>query len=195
MAKYIIDGSTLQNLANAIRKVNGETKSYTPDEMVEAVTNIMDSVTYILEDEYGTVIPGVYVESKQVFDATSNDIRIGTTAATDTGVTTGEKEIPSFIVSEGSAIIPNGSAYRITFFNEMYDFTKLQAIICTFSGSINGSVSANKIAINDGVYEVNSSELIATVTKNKTNKTIEFGITNDSGSICILRFFTYKEVQ
>lgn len=195
MAKYIIDETTLQNLANSIRRVNGESKSYTPTEMIEAVTHIMDSATYILVDQYGKEYPAVYVESKTVFDATENDIRIGTTAATDAGITVGKKEIPSYIVSEGAAIIPNGSAFKISFFNEMYDFTKLQAIICTFSGSLNGSVAANKIVINDGVYAVNSSELIANVTKNESDKTVELGIANTSGSICILRFFTYKEVN
>lgn len=89
MAKYVIDESTLQGLANAIRKVTGETKTYTPDEMIVAVTNIMESPTYILVDSSGRKIPAVYVDSKQVFTATPNDVRAGKIAASDTGVIEG----------------------------------------------------------------------------------------------------------
>lgn len=90
---YIIEETTLQNLANAIRRITGESKTYTPDEMVQAVTNIMDSVTFLLVDEYGTEYPAVFVESKKIFDATADDIRTGKTAATDTGVTVGTLNI------------------------------------------------------------------------------------------------------
>ena len=108
MAKYIIDETTLQNLANASRKVNGETKSYTPTEMIEAVTNIMDSATYILVDESGNEIPAVYVDSEQVFTATANDIRIGTVAANNDGIVEGEKEIPAYHTTTGLALTPVG---------------------------------------------------------------------------------------
>lgn len=89
MAKYIIDESTLQNLANAIRNVNGENKSYTPEEMIDKVTNIMDSITYILVDENGNEVPAVYMGADTILTATANDIRLGTTAITDEGVTEG----------------------------------------------------------------------------------------------------------
>lgn len=97
MAKYIIDESTLQGLANAIRKVTGETRTYTPTEMIEAVTNIMESATYILVDESGREIPAVYVDSEKVFDATAGDILSGKTAATDSGITVGTLDIKSTV--------------------------------------------------------------------------------------------------
>ena len=41
---YSIKESTLVGLANAIRVVNGEKKTYTPEEMIEKVTTIMESI-------------------------------------------------------------------------------------------------------------------------------------------------------
>lgn len=86
---YIIEETTLQNLANAIRRINGETRMYTPDEMIQAVTNIMDSVTFLLVDEYGAQYPAIFVESKTIFDATPDDISLGKTAASDSGIIIG----------------------------------------------------------------------------------------------------------
>lgn len=93
MGKYIIDESTLKNLANAIRRINGETKEYTINEMIYAITNIMDSVTYVLVDEYGNEHPAVFVESKTVFDATADDLREGKIAASDSGIIVGTGDL------------------------------------------------------------------------------------------------------
>lgn len=194
MAKYVIEEKTLQSLADALRSVTGETRSYTPTEMIEAVATIMETGTYILVDEDGNEVPAVFVENETRFTATANDIRIGTTAITDSGVTEGTKEIPSYIVTEGFKVITDGSEYVITFPDDLFDFTKLQAIICPFNSSLDDSVAAEKVVIGDAVYDVNSTEPLAMVTRDIDTKSINFGITNDSGAISILRFFTYKEV-
>ena len=193
MAKYIIDESTLKNLANAIRSVNGETKTYTPDEMIKAVTNIMDSVTYILADEFGNEIPGVYVESKMVFDATPNDIRIGTTAVTDDGITEGEKEIPAYYTYQGYRIITAGSAFKHR--GKNCDYTKMQALVCAYNTSLANSTSTEKVSIDNYVYPVQSSESLAQVSIDIDNSTIDFGITNDTSKPQILRYFYYKEIN
>ena len=192
MAKYVIDESTLKNLANAIRKVNGETKSYTPTEMIEAVTHIMDSATYILVDESGNEIPAVYVDSETVLTATPNDIRIGTVAVTDTGVTEGEKEIPSYITTEGYKLITAGSNFILRI--PRYDYTKLQAIFCPFNTTIPNSVAAEKVAINGKVYPAQSTTADSTIGLNDEVGYIDFGITNTSTKPWLIRFFTYKEV-
>lgn len=192
MAKYAIDESTLKNLANAIRKVNGETKSYTPTEMIEAVTNIMESATYILVDEAGNEVPAVYVDSEMIFTATPNDIRIGTTAVNNDGVVEGEKEIPAYHTHQGYRVITPGSAVR-HFDAPSYEYTKLQALVCAFNSSPANSTSTEKVAIDDQVYAVQSVEPMATVTINHTDKAIEFGITNESTKPQILRYFYYKE--
>lgn len=152
---------------------------------------------YILIDEDGNEIPAVFVTEETIFDATANDIRLGKTAATEDGIVTGEKVIPSYNTTEGARLVPAGSAIILPNLDEMvdsYDYTKLQVIICAYNTSMSDSVSAEKVCINDKVYGVNSTESIAVVTKDHENKTINFGIINDTDEPCVIRFFTYKEV-
>lgn len=195
MAKYIIDSSTLEGLGDAIRSVTGVTKKYTPEEMIDEVKDILNATTFILVDKDGNEYPAVYVDSDTVITATPNDIRKGTTAITSEGVITGEKVIPSYLTVEGYIVVHAGSSFSIPIPSfDGHEFTKLQAIICPFSGSIINSVAAERIAINNGVYVVNSTEQIATVVTNAATKTIDLGIINDTSSLYLIRFFTYKEV-
>lgn len=152
--------------------------------------------TVKIVDEDGAEILGVVVDQEVVFTATDNDVREGMVYASDGGVSTGSKIIPTYVTSEGHRIITSGSAFETTALTDfnLYDFTKLQAIICPWAGSLDGSVGAEKVAINDGVYAVNSTELLATVTKDSETQKIKLGITNDSDSLYLLRYFTYKEV-
>lgn len=149
---------------------------------------------YIFVDENGKEVVGVLVEERTVFDATDNDVREGKVYAGDTGPSTGTKVIPTYHTEAGYSYIPNGSSFTISFIDEQYDYTKLQAIICPYNTSFAKSVAADKIVIDDGLYTVNSTELVASITKDSTNKTINLGITNDSGSPYVLRYFTYKEI-
>ena len=192
MAKYVIDESTLAGLANAIRTVTGDSKTYTPNEMIQAVTNIMESATYILVDGSGREIPAVYVDNEVVFTATPNDIRIGTTAVTDAGITEGEKEIPAYHTHEGYRVVTNGSRFVIP--HEYYDYTKLQVIICAYNTSLTNSVGAKKIVVYDKVYDVNSTESLSNVVKDNETECVDLGIVNDTGGICVLRYFMYKEI-
>ena len=147
---------------------------------------------YILVDEDGNEYPAVFVDEETVFDADANDIREGKKAATDDGVITGTKDIPAYYTTEGCRVITAGSVFETPLL-PFYDFTKLQAIICPFSKSSNGSVAAEKVAIGENVYNVNSTEVFSSVTRDAVNKKINFGFTNDSDSIYVLRYFTYKE--
>lgn len=192
MAKYIIDSSTLTGLADALRKVTGENRTYTPTEMIDAVTTIMDSATYILVDEDGNEYPAVYVDNEVVFTATANDIRIGKVAATDTGVTEGTKEIPAYHTYDGFRVIPSGDNYYIP--HDKYDYTNLQSIICAYNTTVSNSVAAIKIVIEDNVYDPGSTDSISVVTKDDENSRVDLGISNDSGGICILRYIMYKEI-
>lgn len=151
--------------------------------------------TVVVEYEDGSEEVAVIVNEETIFTADENDIRAGKIAATGEGVTEGTKVIPSYHTTEGFQVITSGSAFVIplaTF--ERYDYTKLQCIICPYSGSIEASVAAEKVAINEGVYAVNSADVIATVIKDSENKRIDLGIANESGSLYLLRFFTYKEI-
>lgn len=153
--------------------------------------------SFVLEAEDGTELVGVVVDDVTVFTAdASTDIREGTVAATDKGIVTGSKVIPSYNTSEGCTIIMPDTTFEIKSLKPLnkYDFTKLQVIICPFAGSIDDSVSAEKVSINGKVYETNSDVVIAEVTKDDVNKHINFGIKNESDSLYVLRYFTYKEI-
>ena len=192
MAKYVIDGETLTGLANAIRKVTGETRSYTPSEMIDVVTNIMETGAYILVDEDGNEIPAVYVDNETVFTATENDIRIGMTAVTEAGVTEGVKEIPAYYVTEGTRIISKDSAIFLP--SKLYDYTKLQAIVCLYNKTLTDSVAAAKTAIQDKLYNVDSTTPLSSLIKNHDLGGVDFGIVNESGNMYVLRYFMYKEI-
>lgn len=152
-----------------------------------------DVLTYILVDEDGNEVPAVLVDRETVFTATANDIRKGAVAATGDGVTVGTKEIPAYITAEGAVVIPVGSVFAIPMVADKCEYTKLQALICDFNTSFSDSVATTKVSINNSVYNVNSTEVLSSVTSNTDNGVIDLGISNDGSNICILRYFTYKE--
>ena len=149
--------------------------------------------TYILQDENGKEFVGVMVENETVFDATANDIRLGKTAATAEGVTEGNKVIPSYHTTEGTVLVPAGRALSFRLNDGKYEYTKLQAIICPYSGSMSGSVAAEKVSINGNVYAAGSAEILASVTIDHDAESINLGITNEGTNPVVIRYFTYKE--
>lgn len=152
--------------------------------------------SYILETEDGQEIPAVLVDKEVVFTASPNDIREGKVAATANGVVTGEKVIPTYHTTEKYRYIPVGSEFVIPLPDmDRYDYTKLQVIICKFGGTIRDSVLSEKVVVLDKVYNAGSDEELATVTKDKTTKSINLGITNNSDHPCVIRCFTYKEIE
>lgn len=153
--------------------------------------------TLTIVDSDGLEMTGVVVDSHVVFTANAaTDIREGKVAATDAGVVTGTKVIPSYHTSEGFRVIPSGTEYYIPFYDNFgyYDYTKLQAIICAFNTSLENSVSSEKVVLNDNVYEVKTTEVLSVVTKNSAEKKVMLGITNENDKPQILRYFTYKEI-
>lgn len=153
--------------------------------------------TCVFRNENGQEFYATLVDSKYIMTAGVNDIREGKTAITDAGMTTGEKVIPPYHTCQGIQTIPNGSPAIISNIEsdiDMYDFTALQAIICSYNTSAEDSVAAEKIVLNDKVYNVRSSELISTVTKNHETQSIDLGIVNESGTTWVIRYFMYKEV-
>lgn len=152
--------------------------------------------SYILETEDGQEIPAVLTSQEVVFTATPNDIREGKVAATGSGVVTGEKVIPSYHTTEMYRYVPVGEDFLIPLSDmDKYDYTKLQVIICKFNTTMDDSVLSEKVAILDKVYNVGSDEVLATVIKDKNTKSINLGITNNSGHPCVIRCFTYKEIE
>ena len=152
--------------------------------------------TYILTDENGTeMATGVVVGEKTVFTATDNDVRNGIVYAGDEGVSTGSKDIPAYHTTEGYRIIEANSEFKIILSDlDLYDYTKLQCIICPYNTSTSDSVSAEKVVIDNNIYQVNSSTIISSVIKDSNEKAIKLGITNNNSTKYIIRFFTYKEI-
>lgn len=154
-----------------------------------------ETQTYILVDEDGNEFPAVLVSEETVFDATANDIREGKTAASGEGVVTGTKVIPSYNTTEGVKYIEAGSTFAIKLaVNDLYDYSKLQAIFCPFNTSTSDSVMAENVAIEGSVYPVLSTTVKSTITTNPNTKTIEFGFDNTSDIPYLIRYFTYKEI-
>lgn len=152
--------------------------------------------TFVLTDESGNELTGVVVGEEVLFTADPvKDIREGKVAATDAGVVTGSKEIPSYHTSAGSKLITDGSALRVPMPN--YEYTQLQCIICDYNTNLQNSVSAQQVVINDYVYNVQSTAVVSTVTKEVAsgNGAISLGITNTSGHPMLIRYFSYKEID
>lgn len=187
----------IEAIADAIREKTGSTGKMTLEEMAESIEfmdiGADDVNTYILVDENGVEVPAVLVDEKVTLTATVNDIRIGTTAVTEAGFVTGEKEIPAYHTTGGYTLIPNGSPVRIMA-TKNCEYTKLQALICTFNTTTSNSVAAEKVCIDNSVYQVNSTDILSSVTVDVSTKTINLGITNTSGKPQILRYFMYKEI-
>lgn len=148
--------------------------------------------TYILTDNNGNELTGVYVESETIFTATDNDVREGMVYASDSGVSVGQKNIPPYHTTQGRRVVANGSKFTLPIPN--YDYTVLQAIICSFNTNLDDSVSAEKTVINDNIYDVKTTISLSVVQKDTDNARIDFGITNTSGSPCLIRYITYKEI-
>lgn len=148
--------------------------------------------TIILVDDYGNEVTAVLSDEPVTLDATPNDIRIGKTAATVDGVTLGEKEIPSYNTREGYTFIPIGSPIRIRI--NHYNYTKLQALLCKYNETAAESVYTDIVSIEGKVYPVMSTEAISEVIVDHDTKSIDLGIINESDSIIVLRYFTYKEL-
>lgn len=199
MPKGLVDRSTMEGLAEQTRRLSGTTVKLTPKDAVAILEGLTlsvadDTQTYILVAEDGTEIPAVLVSSETVFDATANDIREGKRAVTDSGVTTGTKVIPSYHTTEGISYIPAGKTMDIVIrTGNRYDYTKFQAIVCAFNATIANSVVAEKVVIEDRVYEVGSAESLSEVKTNDDNKSIRLGLVNENSYPCIIRYITYKE--
>ena len=150
--------------------------------------------TYILTDNNGNELTGVYVESETIFTATDNDVREGMVYAGDSGVSIGTKDIPIYYSTEGTRAIPNGKALIIPIPD--YEYTKLQCIVCSYNTNLQNSVSAIQVVINNSVYNVQSLDVLSTVTTDVINGSgaIDLGITNTPGSPVLIRYFTFREV-
>ena len=151
--------------------------------------------TIVLRDEEGNEFVAVLVDEEVDFTATADDIREGKVAATDDGVTIGEKYIPTYLATQGHRAIMPGKSFSLKLSdNDLYDYTKFQAMLCSYNKSMNDSVSCDRVVINDNLYDVLSTVSLGEMQLNHENKSIELGIVNETSSPYLIRFFTFKEV-
>lgn len=187
----------LKSVADAIREKTGSTELMTIDEMTENI-EFMDTSgdttgTYILVDEEGNELAGVLLEEEVELTATVNDIRLGTTAVTEAGVTEGEKEIPNYLAEEGKRAVRQGEQLDIPLYSDMCHYTHLQVIVCEYNTTLSDSVSAEKVAIGDNLYAVGSADVLASVTVDADLQTIKLGLSNDNESSVVVRYTIIKE--
>ena len=185
-----------KNLSDTLVSKGEEAKFSEPfDDLVQKAADYIPK-SYIFVDEEGNEIAGALVSQETIFDATENDVREGKVFASELGVKTGEKFIPSYITQEGYSFVTGGSQFEIKSLQNLdrYDFTKLQVLICPYNESIAESVATEKVAINENVYLVNSAEIFSTVSRDTEKKYINLGFKNESETLYLIRYFTYKEI-
>lgn len=185
-----------KNLANTLISKGEEASFNEPfDSLVRKAGDYIPK-SYVLVDGNGTEITGILVSQETIFDATENDVREGKTFGSELGVKIGQKTIPSYNTTEGYIGIPPKGKFVIKVLKSLnrYDFTKLQAIICPWAGTLEDSVFTEKVSIDGQVFDVKSYRPISVVIKDHNNKYIDFDIINNSTSLYVLRYFTYKEI-
>lgn len=152
--------------------------------------------TIQIENGDGSTLFAVVTGEETILTATDNDVREGLVYASDGGISTGSKVIPSYHTTESARFIDVGKELNIPLpAADRYDYTKLQVIVCSYDTSLSNSVATEKVVINDNIYNVGETISISTVFKNEETKTIELGLINDGDKPLILRCFTYKEID
>jgi hypothetical protein len=148
--------------------------------------------TFIIVDENNNEIAAVLVDEEVAVTAGPNDIRIGETAITGDGIIIGEKEIPRYRTAEGYRLVMPDAQFIIP--HEDYDYEKLQAVVCGFNMTVAMSVKAIKVVLENKVYDVNSIAPLSLALKDHANSLVDLGIVNDTGEMCVIRYFMFKEV-
>jgi len=150
--------------------------------------------TMVLVDDQGNELVGVITENIHMLDAKpGEDIRQGKTAVTDEGIVIGSAVIPNYETYTGVYVISNNNDFILPLPNG-YDYKKLQAIICAFNTSLSNSVGTEKVVIDGQVFNVQSTNALSTVVVDTEQKAINFGITNNSGNMSLIRYFMYREL-
>ena len=151
--------------------------------------------TFIIEDENGSQFTGVVTDKEVIFTANAaTDIREGTIAATDEGIVTGTKRIPSYETTQEAWLVFPGESFSVPLDTyDKYNYTKFQCVITKFETSVEDSVFTDRVSLNNCVYAVNSTEVLSNITKNSDTKSIDLNIINDTENTYVVQYFTYKE--
>lgn len=144
-------------------------------------------------DGNGNTLVGTVTDSAVVFDATREDVKVGKMFASNDGVQEGIDTKTYRTIHASRAILP-GESFSIPLEdNDMYNYTKFQAIIANFNTTIADSISVSKISFNNSVYNVSSTIKLSDVTKSVSTKSINLNIMNDTSNEYIIHYALYKE--
>lgn len=153
--------------------------------------------TFVITDDDGNEIIGVVTAQEQIFTATDNDVREGLTYASDDGVSQGSKTIPEYETVSGSQMIKPGCTFTIPLYEKKaYDYTSFQCMVSLVDfDDLDNSVNTNMISVNDGVFEVNSTNKLSNVVKNFETQSIDLNMTNNTENSYFIHYFTYRETS
>lgn len=152
--------------------------------------------TLIFEDEIGNQFTGVATESVQIFTADDSKVAAGYTYVSDKGISTGSREFLSYRTTQSCHLVWPGESYSIPLVDyDKWDYTKFQCVIANFNTDINDSTAVDKVVLSDSVFNVNSTTVLATITKNSETKSIDLNIVNNSENTQIIYYTTYKEEE
>lgn len=160
--------------------------------MIGAYSNL--GRTLVIEDDEGNALmTGVVTDQEVIFDAIPADVKIGKTFASDSGVAIGT-DTKTYRTIHGTSLVLPGENFSILLEEyDSYNYTQFQAMISVFNTTKYDSVEIDRISLYDSIYNVDSNIKLSEVTKNTINKTIDFNLTNDTDSVYIIHFNTYKE--
>lgn len=145
--------------------------------------------TVKLVDENGMEFLGVVTESEVIFTATDNDVREGAVYASDSGVSTGTKNIPAYYCRYGHKVILAGKSATITC--PEYDYKNLLVSIVTYDTSWDKSTLSTYVSVDDGMYAVGNATKLSDIIISRDDEQIQLGITVDEKSV--LRYFVVRE--
>lgn len=146
-----------------------------------------------IADDNGNTFVGTVTDSEVVLDATRADVKVGKMFASNDGIQEGT-DTKTYRTTHASYVVLPGASFSIPLEQyDKYNYTKFQAMIAEFNTTPLDSTSVNKISINDGVFNVNSSTKLSDVTKNSSLKSIDLNITNDTENTYIIHYNTFKE--
>lgn len=149
--------------------------------------------TFIIEDADGNELVGIVVDEEVIFTATENDIRKGTVAATQIGVTEGTKEIPNYRATEGYTVIKPGDDITIKMFSDMCEYTTFQGLICGYNTTPYDSVSTEKVVLLDRIYPVGSTTVLSDISVDSITQSINIGLINNREYSVVVHFMIIKE--
>ena len=183
--KIIIDKDDLIRIADTIRLQTGSEELLSLNDMHAS----LEDTLYIIVDEAGNQLNATFTEQAVIADATANDIRIGKTAITESGLITGTKEIPVYYSNYGYKLLSANK--EATLFLPRYNYKNLLVTISTYNTSREQSLNVTYISIDNGMYAIGNNTKLSDITIDEEKQQIKFGITVNEKSI--LRYFVITE--